>query len=770
MRQKTASLKTILCILVLVFSGFMEAHAQVGTLHGQVTSNQMPVPYAQVVLKNTSFGTVTDSLGRFQLDNVPYGSYTLLATSLGYQPSSRTLRWQGQSQKPMLIELQATNTQLQDVVVSGTMKEMSKLDSPVPVEVYNAQFFKNNPTPTLFDALQNINGVRPQINCNVCNTGDVHINGLEGPYTMILIDGMPIVSGLASVYGLSGIPQALIDRIEVVKGPASTLYGSEAVGGLINVITKNPYKTPRVSVDTWGTSWGELSSDISLKTKISPKTRSLWGINYFNYQNRIDRNEDGFTDLTLQNRIALFNKWTRERPQERIASTAIRYVYEDRFGGDMRWNKTHRGGDQIYGESIFTSRWEWLGTYQLPLREKIMLQWSANSHHQNSVYGTTLYQALQNIGFGQMYWDKKTFRNDFLLGVAYRYTWYDDNTPATRAFDSLGTNQPSIIQLPGAFAQDEVYLSPQSKLLVGLRYDLNSVHGSIISPRFNYKWNSKNKLSTMRVSIGNGYRVANVFTEDHAALTGARQVVFVSNLKPETSWNANLNWVQKLYSTDGNYMSIDATAFYTYFTNKIIADYDTDPNQIIYDNLNGYALSRGISTNLDIALANGWKSMVGATLMDVSSVEDGVRTRQLLTERFSGVWSVGYTLRPWRVSIDYTGNVYSPMRLPLLGPYDPRSEYSPWWSIQNVQATKKIKNTIEIFGGVKNLLNWTPQGRNPFLIARSHDPFDRDVQYDAAGNIQRTPANPYALTFDPTYVYGPNQGIRFFVGMRWSLM
>ena len=105
----------------------------------------------------------------------------------------------------------------------------------IPIEVYTPQFFKRNPTPNIFFAMENVNGVRPQVNCNVCNTGDIHINGMEGPYTMILIDGMPIVSALSSVYGLMGIPNGMVQRMEVVKGPASTLYGSEAVGGLITV-------------------------------------------------------------------------------------------------------------------------------------------------------------------------------------------------------------------------------------------------------------------------------------------------------------------------------------------------------------------------------------------------------------------------------------------------------------------------------------------------------------------------------------------------------
>jgi outer membrane receptor for ferrienterochelin and colicins len=127
---------------------------------------------------------------------------------------------------------------LDEIVISGTLKPVSRLATPVPVEVYSSAFLKKNPTSNIFEALQNVNGVRPQLNCNICNTGDIHINGLEGPYTMVTIDGMPIVSALSTVYGLSGIPNSLIDRIEIIKGPASSLYGSEAIGGLINIITK----------------------------------------------------------------------------------------------------------------------------------------------------------------------------------------------------------------------------------------------------------------------------------------------------------------------------------------------------------------------------------------------------------------------------------------------------------------------------------------------------------------------------------------------------
>ena len=172
------------------------------------------------------------------------------------------------------------------------------------------------------------------------------------------------------------------------------------------------------------------------------------------------------------------------------------------------------------------------------MKEAINFQFSANGHNQNSFYGTTSYDAGQYIAFGQLTWNRQLGqRHDVLLGTAYRYTYYDDNTPATVGADG---NHPSVTSLPGVFVQDQIRLNEFNDLLLGVRYDHNSVHGAIFSPRLNYKWTAHNKQTVVRLSAGNGYRVANVFTEDHAALTGARQVIFTESLKPETSWNTNL--------------------------------------------------------------------------------------------------------------------------------------------------------------------------------------------------------------------------------------
>lgn len=739
--------------------------AQSTILKGKVMLEGEPLEFANIYVKSLSIGAVTDANGEFQLDIKKPGNYIIQASMVGLKSDSQKVT-APQNNGELIFNLEEMDGGLDEVVVSGTMQEVSKLDSPVPVEVYSAKFFKANPTPSIFEALQNVNGVRPQINCNVCNTGDIHINGLEGPYTMVLIDGMPIVSGLATVYGLTGIPQSLINRVEIVKGPASTLYGSEAVGGLINVITKSPESAPLFSADAFITGWGETNVDLGVRSTIGSKVQSLTGINAFYYGNPIDNNGDGFTDLTLSNRISVFQKFNLKRPENRLFTVAGRYVYEDRWGGEMNFNSGYRGGDEVYGESIYTSRWETFGTYQLPTSEAINFQFSANGHNHNSFYGTTSYMADQYIAFGQFTWAKTLDNHNLLLGAAYRYTFYDDNTTATADLET-NENMPSKIHLPGIFLQDEIKFSPTQSLLLGARYDYNSIHGSIFSPRVNYKLSSIDKSTVFRLSAGNGFRVANVFTEDHAALTGAREVIFTEELKPEKSWNLNANLVKKIYSDKGVFIGLDGSAFYTYFTNRILPDYEINPNQIIYSNLDGSAISKGISLNIDSAWPNGFTATVGATLMDVSVEEEGVKKRQLLTEKFSGVWSIGYEITNIGVILNYTGNVYSPMRLPLLGDLDDRPAYSPWYSIQNIQLTKSIGDRWEIYGGVKNLLNFTPAANS---IARAFDPFDKNVVFAPDGSVVPTPNNPTALTFDPSYVYAPNQGIRGFLGVRFTII
>ncbi|MEO0311805.1 MAG: hypothetical protein RIQ89_1462 [Bacteroidota bacterium] len=692
--------------------------------------------------------------------NILLASWLLLSAIMGIT----TIAKAGTS-----VELNADtikNLKLDEIVVSGTMKAIHRSESPVPVEVYNQAFLKLNPSPNLFEALQTINGVRPQINCNLCNTGDIHINGLEGPYTMMLIDGMPIVSSLGSVYGLSGIPNGLIERIEIVKGPASALYGSEAVAGLINVITKKPTANGSLTIDQMVTSWGESNTDISWSKPISKQVKLLSGFNYFLYNNPKDANNDGYTDVTLQNRLSTFNKLQYYSGNGSNHQIAVRYLYEDRWGGQMIWDKKYRGGNEIYGENIYTNRYEILGQNQWSNKTNFHLSYSLIGHKQNSVYGNTDFNAKQHVYFIQTTWQKSIKRHELLLGSAIKYLSYYDDSSVNYLQNTNSNNSFNRSLLPGAFFQDEIKILDKHTVSFACRYDYHPTHKSIVTPRLALKIKT-GPLSNIRFNTGSGFRVVNLFTEEHAALTGARSIILKDKLKPESSININLNYTKKIFIGIYSLLNLEISAFSTRFSNRIIPDYLTNPNQIIYGNLNGHAISQGLSINME-GTFDKLTMQLGATIMENNSIENGVKKRQLLTEHFSTTWTISYTLRKQSLNIDYSGNLYSPMLLPLAGTLDPRPNTSPWWSIQNIQLRYTKFKQLECYAGIKNLLNWTPAKGVPFLIARSHDPFDKQVNYNLDGSIASTPENPYALSFDPTYVYAPNQGARIFAGVRWS--
>ncbi len=725
---------------------------------GKVVENATGKPIVGAVLKWGNQETITNEQGGFSL--LPESATQLEVSSIGFS----TLRYKPDTSKTYWeIRLVEATAELDDVVVSGNLRPMTKLSSPIPVDAYNASFFRRNPTPSFFDAVAQLNGVQSQMTCNVCNTGEIRINGLDGPYTMVLIDGMPIVSSLSTVYGLSGIPNSMVKRIEVVKGPASTLYGSEAVAGLINIITVDPLSAHRLSADVSITSWREANVDLSTQIRAG-KATGLLGINYFNYTLPSDINNDNFTDIALQKRFSLFNKWSWDRKNELPASIAMRLLTENRWGGELNYNSTMKGSDAVYGESINTRRAELLGQYGL--HKNLLAEYSYNYHFQDSYYGTIYYKGQQHTAFTQVRWNKQVGKHYLLAGVPFRYQWYDDNTTATT--NERGGNQPSVQKMMGLFVQDEFTLHKKLTTLAGLRYEYTNLQGGVFAPRVALKW-QPNAQQTVRVSGGNGFRIVNLFTEDHAALSGFRDVVITEDLKPERSWNLNVNYATKIDPTWG-VINFDVSAFHTWFSNRILPDYDTDPRKIIYSNLEGSAISRGFSGNIDVVANNRIRANAGITYMDVFTREpneQGIteKMQQVYAPNWSGTYGISYSLKNAATSIDLTGRVMGPMRLPIF-PNDFRPAYSPWYNLLNVQVTKRFKHDFEMYAMVKNLLNFIP--RNPIL--HPDDPFDRPGgKYWNTDGTPNMVTNPNGFSFDPSYNYAPMQGIRLLVGARFSL-
>ena len=745
-------LKIYVWIFALGYLTIQENHAQT-SLTGEVSSIEGPIPGATVRLLNTAFATVTDPNGKYTLSDIPDGNYQIEVRSMGFKIHTEDLIIPRKSS--LNIQLDESALTFDEVVVTGTMQPTFVSQSPVKIDVITSQHL-NTYLPaaasSIMDGITLVNGVQEVVACGVCFTNSISINGLPGPYTAILMDGAPIYGNLASVYGLNGIPNMIIDRFEVIKGPSSTLYGSEAVAGVINIITKDPKDQPLVSVDIMGTSHYESFGNLSFAPKIG-KTSGFIGANYAYINDFDDVNGDGFGDIVNMDRISLFTKWDIHRKSGKKFNLSAKYYYEDRRNGveEFLTDRNYldlRGSDQVYGESIYTSRLEMFGTYELPWISNTRLDYSLSTHDQDSYYGADYYKAEQDIIFTNLIWNNRLSSHDLTVGFTSRYQNYDDNTVATP------TNSKQYI--PGIFLQDEWLVGNDFTLLTGARLDHYEDHGLIFSPRLNMKY-KVGEWTSLRSNFGTGFRIVNLFTEDHAFVTGQREVVITEELLPEESYNLSLN-ANHVYTFGNSQGMIDLDIYYTHFTNKITPNYE-NPDQIIYENTDGYAESKGIGVNIQHQFDFPLSANLGFNMQDVTETENGYKRQIEFSPDWTSVFTANYDFRKLKLNMAYTARFTGQMALPEVYDLDengnpmptPRPTTSTPFSIHNIQVMKGFNNGISVYGGVQNFLNYI-QPISPLI--GFNDPS----------------SNPgFSDNFDTAYAYSPIHGREFYIGIKWDL-
>jgi outer membrane receptor for ferrienterochelin and colicins len=751
-------------IFLFLFLAPPRIHAQDHQVSGKLVSEEEPVVFANILVRNTSMGTSSNEEGVFALSGLAAGLYELDISALGYR--RKIVPVEITPDRPVdlgEIELKTDQLGLDAVVVTGAMKESYVKSSPLKVEVFKGQYLQRQLAPTnLMESLSLINGAQEVTACGVCGTNSISLNGLPGAYTAVLLDGSPIYGSLASVYGLNGIPSSLIEQIEVVKGPQSTLYGSEAMAGVINIITRDAEELHPLNFDLRTTSLGEVYGNL-VWTPDAGKSKGYLGLDLAHNHNFTDQNGDGFGDFVQFDRLSLFTKWDLPVRDGDQLTVAGKLFYEDRYNGVQafvqdRAYRQLRGDDAIYGESIYTYRGEAMASYRWNEIWPLQFDLSLSHHRQNSYYGADLYQATQSTGFANAYWSDQKGKHSLLGGFNLRYQYYDDNTQATVRGDQ---NMPNEQWIPGLFFQDEWLISDRFTALTGLRLDYFPAHGLIPAPRLNVKWKTS-EWTSFRLGFGTGFRIVNLFTEDHAFVTGQRKVHIVEDLKPEQAYNGTLNF-RHIYLLGEGQGNLDIDLHYTRFTNKIIPDYDT-PGQIVYANTKGHAVSKGVALQLNHQFAKPLTVTLGANLQSVTRTEpddEGIyRTEAIeFAPEWSGNLGLNYEWEKTGLELAYTLQQTGPMALPEVFDLDaqgrpldtPRPTRSPTFALHQLQATKSLGGDHwQIYAGVKNLLDHR-QSFSP-LIAYDDPNF-------APG------FSPY---FDTAYAYGPMQGRTFFLGVRYN--
>lgn len=728
---------------------------------GNIQCNNNPVPFAHIIIENTNVGATSNMLGHFTIKfESKEKEQTLIISALGYKKNLKSIAFTEMESIDLgIIEIKEDVLGLEEVVISASLVESYVRDSPVKTTVISGKMIqKFMPAQNLVETLGLINGVEEVVACGVCYTNSISINGLQGPYTALLIDGSPIYGNLAAVYGLNGIPTGIIERVEVIRGPNSTLYGSEAMAGVINIITKKPGNEPRVSTEIKAGTLGTTNANLAL-SHIVKKWSSFTGVNLATAHGFIDKNQDGFADRPDFERVSLFSKWNLSRDKNREMSIAARYYQEDRRSGVSQFLKNHReirGNDSIYGEAILTNRAELFGSYDFKSSENLRLDYSLSYHYQKSFYGDILYRAQQQTAFTNFTWRKSLKRHFLLAGATLRQQFYSDNTVATANGSAL-ENQ----LIPGIFLQDEWRATRKLTILLGNRVDYYTEHGIIWSPRISAKYELSD-WTTIRLNSGTGFRTVNLFTEDHAFVSGQRQVEIAEQLRPEKSYNATLG-INHIYKVNEQNGTIELDVFYNHFTNKIIPDY-SQSGKIIYRNSRGFAESFGAGINLNHQFNFPVNVRAGFNAQKVyrqELIQENLPVRQNIefAPRWTSLLLVAYTHRLSGLEFSYTLRATGPMQLPEVFDTDelgeplpyPRATLSKPFALHNLQITRKFKKiNFEVFGGIQNLMNYR-QAESP--LVGYNDPN----------------TNPgFSEHFDTVYTYAPLVGREIFIGLRWN--
>ena len=755
-------------LLIALSLSAYSLRGQSGSLAGTVMGEDGPLPFASVQITGLQKGATADESGRFEISGLDPGRYSLVASFVGHVPQKKEITLGPGADLRVDFRLFVSEN-LDEIVVTGTQKPTYVSDSPVKVEVVTARqldTYLPSAASSIMESIALVNGVQEVVACGVCYTNSISINGLPGSYTAVLMDGTPIYGSLASVYGLNGIPNMIIDRFEVIKGANSTLYGSEAVAGVINIITKNPEKQPVFSADLMTSTHREAFGNLAYAPALG-RSSGYVGVNFGTGSYYQDENDDGFGDGVNSDHLSIFTKFNLFRPSEKTFSIAAKYYYEDRRNGveaflNDRAYKELRGSDLIYGESIYTHRMELFGSYALNTGANLRVDYSLSNHLQNSFYGADFYEASQQIAFSNFTWGFQRSKHDVLIGATLRYDAYDDNTAATEEYEGEELiNRPNNQFVPGIFAQDEYAVSKKLTALGGLRVDHHAEHGLILSPRLNLKY-AGSEWATFRFNFGTGFKVVNLFTEDHAFIQGQRELIIAEELRPERSVNLSLNYNQ-VYNGLGGSGSIDLEGFYTHFTDKILPDYDT-PGFIRYENSRGVARTLGLGVNLShrfyfpLSLNLGL-NFLKSTETEYDSEGAALTSDILFAPRFSGVINANYHWKDQDLTLAYSAQYTGVMALPEVYDLDdsglpldqPRPTKSRPFSLHQVQVTKRLRDQYSLYLGVNNLFNFV-QEDSP--LVGTNDP-DHAVGF-----------SPY---FDTSYSYAPNHGIEFFIGLKWNM-
>ena len=765
------NLKLFATAVAAAVSQYMYAY----TIDGKVIDKhtEEPISYASVAIENTNYATMTDDDGLFSFDVDKAGNYIIKVSVVGYETSETNVNVASGAPAKVIISLKEDVISMDELVVSANRNVVRRCEAPVVVSVLSNKLFETVNSTDLAQSLNYQSGLRVENNCQNCGFPQLRINGLEGAYSQVLINSRPVVSSLSGVYALEQLPVNMVERIEVVRGGGSALFGANAVGGTVNVITKEPLNNHfEVSTDIEnhnGKSWEEnLSANATI---VEPDGN--YGIAFYeSYRKRdpYDHDGDGFSEIGKLNANTLgFNAFYRLDQTKKI-NIEYHNTYEFRRGGNkfdlepFQTDITEQTQHYINSGGInYTQNWH-------DYKYRLNAYASAQHIDRNSYYGaqqnpdaygkTTDVTALGGATFSADFNRVIISPATFTAGVEYQMNRLHD------VMVGYGRDMRQNVSIFGTFIQNEWKLK-HFTFLAGLRLDShNLIDKPILSPRLNLLYRPTQAWQ-FRATWSTGFRAPQAYDEDlHVTAVGGEGVIIklADGLKPERS-NSFSGSIDRDFAIGEVSADVLIEGFYTELRNVFVLEMlgADEFGAVIKERRNGNG-AKVYGANLDLKFDySDYSCQVGFTAQRSkynkpeawSEDENIAPTKQMpRAPDYYGYFTL--TGRPFArfecsVSGVYTGRMYVPHFAPA--PEDVPADYeytypatdilyhSPSFFELGAKATYTIplsgKLRMQIGAGVKNLTG----------------AFQKDLD---KGGFR-----------DSGYFYGPTQPRTYFVSIKF---
>ena len=729
--------------------------------HVIVKGTEEGIPFATVMILGTNRGAVSNEEGQFEFRKLAAGKYTLRVQVMGYKTQEKTITVSAEATSVVHFQMEEVSFTTDEVVVSANRNEVSRKAAPVVVNVMSAKLFETVNSTDLAKSLNFQSGLRVENNCQNCGFPQVRINGLEGPYSQILINSRPIISALSGVYGLEQIPVNMIERVEVVRGGGSALFGANAVGGTINIITKDPINNSFQVASTMsnmnGKSWEQyMGGNVSLVAKDNSYGIAL----YETYRNRnpYDADGDGFSELGKLN-MNTFGMRAYYRPNY-FSRINVEYhtTNEFRRGGNKFNLQPHEADITEQTKHIINSGGVSYDRYWGE-KHKMSVYGSIQHTDRNSYYGAqkdmNAYGKTNDLTWvvGGMYvgnMDRCLFAPaTFTGGVEYQSNSLHD------VMTGYHRDMQQDVRIAGGFVQNEWRLNRWT-MLVGARLDKhNLIDHPIFSPRVNFLYKPSDNLQA-RLTYSTGFRAPQAYDEDlHVTAVGGEgvQIRLADGLREErsNSFSGSVDWSFPMGHWQSNIL---LEGFYTDLHHVfVLEDIGEDQNgDKIKERRNGSG-AKVYGVNLDAKVAHGREAQLQlgftvqrsrynrAEVWTSEGEEERTTKRMPRTPDYYGYFT--FTSAPLKnFDFSLSGTYTGKMIVPHMAGYIEKSrmEHTPQFMDLNLKLnyTFVLKDHIkmQVNGGVQNIFN----------------SFQKDLD---KGEFR-----------DAGYFYGPTQPRTYFVGIK----